>query len=146
MGAFDSKPLSTTPLNTTLRRNPLLFGASFVMIMVVASYALVPFVQTKYELQDRRISKVRPKPCVLAPEFLREIFRSRRNRNSAWKIGRESLTSARNTLQVSPTLSPRSLRFTFRLLLETQCEGRRRLGTQTHRTSSRNSRMGSTTA
>ena len=59
MGAFDSKPLNTAPLNSTLRRNPLLFGVPFVMIMVVASYALVPFTQTKYELQDRRVSKVR---------------------------------------------------------------------------------------
>jgi len=58
MGAFDTKPLNTTPLNNTLRRNPLLFGVPFVMIMVVASYALVPFAQTKYELQDRKISKV----------------------------------------------------------------------------------------
>ena len=59
MGVFDSKPLNTTPLNGTLRRNPLLFGVPFVMIMVIASYALVPFAQTKYELQDRRVSKVR---------------------------------------------------------------------------------------
>lgn len=65
MGVFDSKPLNTAPLNTTLRRNPLLFGASFVMIMVVASYALVPFAQTKYELQDRRNSNVCPDPTLL---------------------------------------------------------------------------------
>jgi len=65
MGVFDSKPLNAAPLNNTLRKNPLLFGASFVMIMVVASYALVPFVQTKYELQDRRISKVRLKPSLI---------------------------------------------------------------------------------
>jgi len=58
MGAFDSKSLNTVPLNNTLRRNPLLFGVPFVIIMVVASYALVPFAQTKYELQDRKISKV----------------------------------------------------------------------------------------
>ncbi|KAF9651478.1 hypothetical protein BDM02DRAFT_3184482 [Thelephora ganbajun] len=58
MGIFDSKPLNTTPLNNKLRKNPLLFGVPFVMIMVVASYALVPFTQTKYELQDRKISNV----------------------------------------------------------------------------------------
>ena len=62
MGVFDSKPLNTTPLNGALRKNPLLFGVPFVMIMVVASYALVPFTQTKYELQDRRVSKVRLQP------------------------------------------------------------------------------------
>jgi len=69
MGAFDSKPLNTTPLNNKLRRNPLLFGVPFVLIMVVASYALVPFAQTKYELQDRRISKVRLKPSVMPPKI-----------------------------------------------------------------------------
>ena len=102
MGAFDSKPLNTTPLNNTLRRNPLLFGVPFVMIIVVASYALVPFAQTKYELQDRRISKVRLEPSV-PPPILRRIFRSRKSRSSAWRIGRESSTSVRNTLQVSPS-------------------------------------------
>ena len=75
MGAFDSKPLNTTPLNNTLRRNPLLFGVPFVMIMVVASYALVPFAQTKYELQDRKISNVRRKPvfCHLNVDFTRNL-------------------------------------------------------------------------
>jgi len=58
MGVFDSKPLNATSLNNRLRKSPLLFGVPFVMIMVVASYALVPFTQTKYELQDRKVSKV----------------------------------------------------------------------------------------
>lgn len=65
MGVFDSKPLNAKPLNNRLRNNPILFGVPFVMIMVVASYALVPFVQTKYELQDRKVSKVRQ---LLPPE------------------------------------------------------------------------------
>ena len=69
MGAFDPKPLGSTPFNNTLRKSPLLFGVPFVMIMVVASYALVPFVQTKYELQDRKISNVRL-TSVLPPKFL----------------------------------------------------------------------------
>ena len=59
MVLFDSKPLNTTPLNGRLRKSPLLFGVPFVVIMVVSSYALVPFMQTKYELQDRKVSKVR---------------------------------------------------------------------------------------
>jgi hypothetical protein len=84
MGVFDSRPLSTTPLNNTLRKNPLLFGASFVMIMVVASYALVPFAQTEYELQDRRISKVCLKPVFYHHNVgFTRIFRSRKSRNSA---------------------------------------------------------------
>ncbi|KAF9792163.1 cytochrome c oxidase assembly protein COX16-domain-containing protein [Thelephora terrestris] len=58
MGVFDSRPLNSTPLNNRLRKSPLLFGVPFVMIMVVASYALVPFAQTKYELQDRRVLNV----------------------------------------------------------------------------------------
>ena len=147
MGVFDSKPLNTTSLNNTLRKSPLLFGVPFVMIMVVASYALVPFTQTKYELQDRRISKVRLKPafCHLN-SHLRGIFRSRRNRSSAWRTERESLTSARSTLQVSfHAHSPRSLRFTFRLPPETQREGHRRLGAQAYRTSGWNTGMGRTT-
>lgn len=66
MGVFDSKPLNVTPLNNKLRKSPLLFGVPFVMIMVVASFALVPFLQTKYELQDRKVSKV----CLLHPPNL----------------------------------------------------------------------------
>ena len=64
MGSFDSRPLNSTPLNNRLRKNPLLFGVPFVIIMVVASYALVPFAQTKYELQDRKISKVRQRTSI----------------------------------------------------------------------------------
>jgi cytochrome c oxidase assembly protein subunit 16 len=73
MGVFDSKPLNAPPLNNTLRRNPLLFGVPFVVIMVVASYALVPFAQTKYELQDRRISKVRPEFIWQSVNFTRDF-------------------------------------------------------------------------
>lgn len=67
MGVFDSRPLNAASFNNRLRKSPLLFGAPFLMIMVVASYALVPFVQTKYDLQDRRVSKVR----LLLPQKLR---------------------------------------------------------------------------
>lgn len=83
MGAFDSRPLNTTPLNNTLRKNPLLFGVPFVMIMVVASYALVPFAQTKYELQDRKISNVRLRSTFYQKnvEFLRGISRFRKSKS-----------------------------------------------------------------
>ena len=102
MGVFDSKPLNSTPLNSRLRNNPLLFGVPFVIIMVVASYALVPFTQTKYELQDRKISKVRPINILLPQAEKRriqhEIFRLQKSKNLVWRTEGENLTSARSTL------------------------------------------------
>lgn len=147
MGLFDSKPLNTTPLNNTLRKNPLLFGASFVVIMVVSSYALVPFTQTKYELQDRRISKVRSKPVSYHDvDLTRDIQVSKEqelgleNRRRKFDIREEYF------VKPSTSFPPRSLRFTSRLPLETQREGCRRLGAQAHRTPIWNSRVGCTTA
>jgi len=148
MGVFDSKPLNTTPLNNTLRKNPLLFGASFVMIMVVASYALVPFTQTKYELQDRRNSNVRLNPVFYNynvdftrnPQVSKEQELGLENRKRKFDIREEYFAS------LPPHPFPRSLQFTSRLPLETQREGYRRLGAQTYRTSSRDTGMGRTTA
>jgi len=150
MGAFDSKPLSTTPLNNTLRRKPLLFGVPFVMIMVVASYALVPFAQTKYELQDRRVSKVCFKP-VFYPQKMSNFTRNFQvskeqelgleNRKRKFDIREEYFASVSFHIP-----SPRFLRLTSCPFLETQREGCRRLGAQTYRTSSRYTRMGRTTA
>ena len=126
MGAFDSKPLSATPLNNTLRRNPLLFGVPFVMIMVVASYALVPFTQTKYELQDRRISKVRLKPMFYhkMSKFTRNLQVSKEqelgleNRKRKFDIRREYFASVSFSFApISPTyLLPVSRNSVRRLL------------------------------
>ena len=118
MGVFDSKPLNTTLLNNRLRKNPLLFGVPFMMIMVVASYALVPFAQTKYELQDRRISKVRLNLSVLPPKMMSNLARhfqvSREqelgleNRRRKFDIREEYFASVS-----FPIPSSRSLRLTF---------------------------------
>jgi len=104
MGVFDSKPLNTTPLNNTLRRNPVLFGASFVMIMVVASYALVPFTQTKYELQDRRNSKVRLNPIFCHPtvDFTRNLSGLERTRVGSGEP-KEKVRYPRGILRKSPS-------------------------------------------
>jgi len=141
MGAFDSKPLNTTPLNNKLRRNPLLFGVPFVVIMVVASYALVPFAQTKYELQDRKISKVRPQSqssSTKNPEFYAESLGLER---AGTRLGEseEKVRHPRGILckcllqsfaPIAPIYLPSAL--------ETQREDCRGLGAQTHRTSSWN--------
>jgi cytochrome c oxidase assembly protein subunit 16 len=58
MPTFTSKPLSPAPLNKLFRKNPLLFGVPFVLIIVGASYGLVPFAQTRYDLQDQKVFKV----------------------------------------------------------------------------------------
>jgi cytochrome c oxidase assembly protein subunit 16 len=58
MPAFSSNPLNAPPINHRLRKNPLLFGIPFVLIIVGASYGLIPFAQTRYDLQDRKVSQV----------------------------------------------------------------------------------------
>jgi len=58
MPVFPSRPLNASPVNNILRRNPLLFGVPFVLIIVGASYGLIPLTQTRYELQDRKVSQL----------------------------------------------------------------------------------------
>lgn len=48
-----------------MRRNPALFGIPFVVLMLGASYGLSYFTQTKYELQDQRVSAVRLRCGIL---------------------------------------------------------------------------------
>src|ERR1700761_9326758 len=47
MAIFPSRPLNPSRLNTLVRRQPLLFGAPFVLLMVATSYGLTYFTQTK---------------------------------------------------------------------------------------------------
>ncbi|KAJ7223063.1 cytochrome c oxidase assembly protein COX16-domain-containing protein [Mycena pura] len=58
MAIFPSRPLNPSRLNTLVRRQPLLFGAPFVLLMVATSYGLTYFTQTKYDLQDQRVKQV----------------------------------------------------------------------------------------
>ncbi|THH06277.1 hypothetical protein EW145_g4202 [Phellinidium pouzarii] len=58
MPVFPSNPLNQRTLNSTLRRHPALFGIPFVLIVVGASFAMTPFTQTRYDLQNQRHSSV----------------------------------------------------------------------------------------
>lgn len=55
MPTFQSNPLNSSPLQQNLKRRPALFGLSFVLIMVGASFGLQSFTQTRYDLQDKKI-------------------------------------------------------------------------------------------
>lgn len=115
MGVFDSKPLNATHIHGRLRKSPLLFGLPFVMIMVVASYALVPFVQTKYELHDRKVSKVRlfilqKKPRVRTHRGIFQVTKEQElgleNRKRKFDIREEYFASLSTLLRLDPTNSP----------------------------------------
>ncbi|KAI0026696.1 cytochrome c oxidase assembly protein COX16-domain-containing protein, partial [Vararia minispora EC-137] len=41
-----------------IRKHPSLFGVPFLILMVGASFALVPFTQTRYDLQEQQTSQV----------------------------------------------------------------------------------------
>ncbi|KAF7303093.1 hypothetical protein MKEN_01272800 [Mycena kentingensis (nom. inval.)] len=58
MAVFQSRPLNPSRLNLMVRRNPLIFGIPFVLLMVGASYGLSFFTQTKYDYQDARVKQV----------------------------------------------------------------------------------------
>ncbi|KAF9042597.1 hypothetical protein BDZ89DRAFT_934609, partial [Hymenopellis radicata] len=45
-------------LNKMIRKNPLIFGIPFCLLMVGASFALTPFTQTRYDLQDQKLKAV----------------------------------------------------------------------------------------
>ncbi|TRM61332.1 cytochrome c oxidase assembly protein COX16-domain-containing protein [Schizophyllum amplum] len=55
MPAFQRRPLSEGKFYQTLNKNPLLFGIPFCLLMVGASYAMVPFTQTRYDLHDKKV-------------------------------------------------------------------------------------------
>ena len=54
MPPFGSKPLHDTPLNARIKRNPLIFGIPFLVLIVGASYAMIPFTQARYDLDSQR--------------------------------------------------------------------------------------------
>lgn len=59
MGPFQKRPLNEGKLYQTLNKNPLLFGIPFCLLMVGASYAMVPIAQTRYDLHDKKVKVVR---------------------------------------------------------------------------------------
>lgn len=59
MPPFASHPLRQGGFSRSVRKNPALFGVPFLMLMVGASYGMSYFTQTKYDLQDQRVSTVR---------------------------------------------------------------------------------------
>ncbi|KAL1744973.1 cytochrome c oxidase assembly protein COX16-domain-containing protein [Schizophyllum fasciatum] len=55
MPPFEKRPLNEGKLYSTLNKNPLLFGIPFCLLMVGASYAMVPITQTRYDLHDKKV-------------------------------------------------------------------------------------------
>lgn len=58
MPTFQSNPVDPSPLARTIKRNPLLFGVPFCLIIVGASFGLQTFTQTRYDLQDQKVKQV----------------------------------------------------------------------------------------
>ncbi|EIM89565.1 uncharacterized protein STEHIDRAFT_128538 [Stereum hirsutum FP-91666 SS1] len=58
MPTFPSNPVNSPRLHNTLRRNPLLFGIPFLVIIVGSSFALSSFTQTRYDLHDKKVTQV----------------------------------------------------------------------------------------
>ncbi|KAL5511391.1 COX16 [Sanghuangporus vaninii] len=58
MPSFPNRPLNEDALNRAVRKNPLLFGVPFVLLIVGASFAMTPFTQTRYDLQNQKHSSV----------------------------------------------------------------------------------------
>ncbi|KAJ7484074.1 cytochrome c oxidase assembly protein COX16-domain-containing protein [Mycena galericulata] len=58
MPAFPARPLNPSRLNTLVKKQPLLFGVPFILLMVATSYGLAAVTQTKYDLRDQRVKQV----------------------------------------------------------------------------------------
>lgn len=62
MAVFSSRPYSpnapSNRLNSLFRKYPLLFGGPFVGIIVIASFGLSSFTQTRYDLQAQKVKQV----------------------------------------------------------------------------------------
>ncbi|GAA6030698.1 hypothetical protein JCM8097_006277 [Rhodosporidiobolus ruineniae] len=56
---FASKPINPSQLTTSLRRRPfLLFGAPFLLTVVLSSFALSSFTQTRYDYRDQKVQSM----------------------------------------------------------------------------------------
>ncbi|GAA6024520.1 hypothetical protein JCM10207_000405 [Rhodosporidiobolus poonsookiae] len=59
MPAFSNKPVNPSALTLSLRRSPfLLFGLPFLSVVVLSSFALSHFTQTRYDLRDQKVQAV----------------------------------------------------------------------------------------
>ncbi|GAA5970414.1 hypothetical protein JCM11641_001702 [Rhodosporidiobolus odoratus] len=59
MSPFSSKPLSPSRLSLSLRRRPfLLFGLPFLSVLVLSSFALSSFTQTRYDYRSHKVQAV----------------------------------------------------------------------------------------
>ncbi|GAA5944011.1 hypothetical protein JCM10213_008970 [Rhodosporidiobolus nylandii] len=59
MPPFASKPINPSALTLSLRRRPfLLFGAPFLTVLVLSSFALSSFTQTRYDYRDQKVQAV----------------------------------------------------------------------------------------
>ncbi|KIK92805.1 hypothetical protein PAXRUDRAFT_829624 [Paxillus rubicundulus Ve08.2h10] len=58
MPTFQSNPINPSPLQSTLRRYPALFGIPLVLIVVGASFGLQPLTQTRYDLQAQKVKQL----------------------------------------------------------------------------------------
>ena len=59
MPAFSSKSRGSNPLLNSVRRHPFaMFGLPFLSLVVVSSYALQTFTQTRYDLNDQKVQAV----------------------------------------------------------------------------------------
>ncbi|KAF8416011.1 cytochrome c oxidase assembly protein COX16-domain-containing protein [Boletus edulis BED1] len=58
MPTFQTNPLNPSPLQTRLKRHPVLFGIPFILIMVGASFGLQSFTQIRYDLHDKKIKQL----------------------------------------------------------------------------------------
>lgn len=58
MAVFQRRPLNPSRINRLVKKQPLLFGVPFVLLMVATSYGLSAVTQTKYDLRDQRVKQV----------------------------------------------------------------------------------------
>ncbi|KIO29183.1 hypothetical protein M407DRAFT_173046 [Tulasnella calospora MUT 4182] len=75
MAVFPSRPYNpnapSNRINSVLRKYPLLFGGPFIGIIVIASFGLSSFTQTRYDLQKQKTS-------VMSPEEEKRLEAKRR--------------------------------------------------------------------
>ncbi|KAG8922491.1 Cytochrome oxidase assembly, partial [Tulasnella sp. 408] len=75
MAVFPSRPYNpnapSNRVNAILRKYPLLFGGPFIGIIVIASFGLSSFTQTRYDLQKQKTS-------VMSPEEEKRLESKRR--------------------------------------------------------------------